>query len=237
MTYTAARVKQEIAKEGILPFPEFLANNVEKVFSIKINPVPLGALILHGSISMILVILTAKLAPLQAYRILVGLYSYTIDAIFGIILAIGIFILRFRSKSFAVRSFLRDWPVISMGAATIYGLSMAFPVCASFVPPSAEFLRYYASSIPWYSVATVSWCCVTLGVVWYGGFKWIYASWWHDGYQLFVERELVIIEHGPENGTMKHETVQFKWAVAEQGAPRMREEKYLVTETYGYAAE
>jgi hypothetical protein len=29
MTYTAARVKQEIAKEGILPYPRFFAQNTD----------------------------------------------------------------------------------------------------------------------------------------------------------------------------------------------------------------
>ena len=58
MTYTASRVKQEIAKEGILPFREFFAKSwripgipLAKLFcrpyeSFK-EEVPLGALLLH----------------------------------------------------------------------------------------------------------------------------------------------------------------------------------------------
>ena len=216
MTYTAARVKQEIAKEGILPGCTILANNV-KIFNNDNNLVPLGALVLHGSMSALLVLATAKLAPLQAYRILVGLYSYTIDAIFGIMLSIGIFVLRIRSRSFAIRSFLPYW--VSMGAATIYGLSMAFPVCASFVKPSAVYVKYYASSIPWYTVGTVSWCCVALGAIWLLGFRYLYPL-KHSGKQLLVLREFVMTR----DLTLDHETIKFSWKPGAVGGPRMIEE-------------
>ena len=223
MTYTAARVKQEIAKEGILPFCSFFANPWP-IFN-EDNQVPLGALILHGTVSILFVLATAKLAPLQAYRILVGLYSYTIDAIFGVVLAVGIIVLRIRSRSFSHRSFLPGW--ISIGAATIYGLSMAFPVAASFVPPSAEYLRYYAGNVPWFTIATIGWCCIVLGALWFAGFKWVYQlKHKRSGEKLVIERELLI---GGDDAApcMEHETILFFWRPGDDDAPTIREEAYL----------
>ena len=237
MTYTAARVKQEIAKEGILPWGTFFANNVE-IFGNENNPVPLGSLILHGVVSITLVLATASLAPLQAYRVLVGLYSYTVDAIFGIMLSIGIFVLRSRSKSFAKNSFLPFW--VSMAVAAIYGISMAFPVCASFVPPSAQFLKFYspapstavgqqlrgfAASVPWYLIGAVGWSCVALGALWFVGFEYVYPL-KHSGYQRLVERELLITE----DGTLGHEFVKFSWKPGDVGAPPMREVAHARTD-------
>ena len=58
MTYTAARVKQEIAKEGILPFKKFFAKSVRmpgiplarllrRPYTPFKEDVPIGALLLH----------------------------------------------------------------------------------------------------------------------------------------------------------------------------------------------
>lgn len=119
MTYTAARVKQEIAKNGILPFAKFFAHNSDvsvghvlkwiqrkgwfrsimkfRWFSPEehMEKTPVGALILHELSCIILICITLALSANNAYTILVNLAAYVIYAFFGALLGLGILILRF----------------------------------------------------------------------------------------------------------------------------------------------
>jgi amino acid transporter len=120
MTYTAARVKQEIAKEGILPFAKFFAQNKDlsvgrllrwchnrgyfsSIARLKwLSPeahsdkTPVGALVLHMVSCLVLIMATWKLEPDEAYTLLTSTSSYVINAFSGTFLALGILILRFR---------------------------------------------------------------------------------------------------------------------------------------------
>lgn len=222
MTFTASRIKQEIAKEGILPCYNFLANN-QVLFGAKDNPVPLGALVLHGGVSILLILATASITPLQAYHILMNVYIYTTECIFSIVLCIGIFILRSRRRnsSFPACSFLPGW--LSRTVAAVYGCALTFPLVVSYIPPPGNTIPgAYPPAMPWYSIATLSWCSVALGAVWYVVFKWAYPR-RHPGKQLVVERMLVI----SDEMTLEHETIKFEWLPGDQGVPAMREEGYI----------
>ena len=120
MTYTAARVKQEIAKEGILPWPKFFAQNRDmslgrllRVFERKgwftsllrikwFSPeehreqTPVGAFVLHFGSCLILIFATWGMTPDDAYTLLTNLSAYAVNAFFAIFLGLGILILRFR---------------------------------------------------------------------------------------------------------------------------------------------
>ncbi|KAF6822116.1 high affinity methionine permease [Colletotrichum musicola] len=120
MTYTAARVKQEIAKEGILPWPKFFAQNTDlslgrllRYFQKKgwfksllrlrwLSPehhsekTPVGALVLHLVSCIILIFATYGAPPEEAYTVLTSLSAYVINAFIGTFLGLGILILRFR---------------------------------------------------------------------------------------------------------------------------------------------
>ncbi|KAK1623926.1 high-affinity methionine permease [Colletotrichum phormii] len=120
MTYTAARVKQEIAKEGMLPWPKFFAQNTDmsigrvlrwfqrkgwfsSVLRLKwLSPehhsekTPVGALLLHFVSCTILIFATYKMEPTNAYILLTSLSAYVINAFIGTFLGLGILILRFR---------------------------------------------------------------------------------------------------------------------------------------------
>ncbi|KAK1676643.1 high-affinity methionine permease [Colletotrichum godetiae] len=120
MTYTAARVKQEIAKEGMLPWPKFFAQNTDmsigrvlrwfqrkgwfsSVLRLKwLSPehhsekTPVGALLLHFVSCTILIFATYKMEPTAAYTLLTSLSAYVINAFIGTFLGLGILILRFR---------------------------------------------------------------------------------------------------------------------------------------------
>ncbi|KAJ3530914.1 hypothetical protein NM208_g9108 [Fusarium decemcellulare] len=120
MTYTAARVKQEIAKEGIIPYAKFFAQDGDMslgrllnwfknkgMFSSLLNSrwlspedhrerTPVGAFILHLSSCFVLIFATWGMSNDDAYTLLTRLSAYTINCFFGVFLGLGILILRFR---------------------------------------------------------------------------------------------------------------------------------------------
>jgi hypothetical protein len=116
MTYTAARMKQEIAKQGYVPFRKFLGEDVDVSIGRFIvylrqkkrgwrlkwlspehhqEPTPVGALCLHLISCIVLIFATYKIKADDAYSLLTGLYAYLLTAFFGFFLALGILILRF----------------------------------------------------------------------------------------------------------------------------------------------
>jgi len=215
MTYTAARVKQEIAKEGILPFRKFFSRS-RSIRGIPLDwllcrrsrhyreEIPVGALVLHWAVSVLLILATATLLPTTAYNVLVSLYSYTIDAFFGVVLALGIFYLRIkRSRHWSENNFLANW--VSMLAAFIYGVSMAFPVVTSWVPPSVEFWQHQNQFYPWFTTPAVSCGVVGLGVIYWVGFYYIWPLRDRER-QLLIRRKMFI----NEDGIMYHEQFKFK---------------------------
>jgi amino acid transporter len=135
MTYTAARVKQEIAKEGILPFRKFFASSVKSFrFSwwrskkeALPEDIPLGALILHLIMSLILIVATWKIAAKETYGLLVDLYSYAIDAIFGAFVGLGLVYMRlFSGRGWAKHSAASGFKIpsfVSTTCAFIYGIA------------------------------------------------------------------------------------------------------------------
>ncbi|KAK3361360.1 amino acid permease-domain-containing protein [Lasiosphaeria ovina] len=117
MTYTAARMKQEIAKQGFLPWPKFFAQNKDVSFGrllqwlqlhrglkfLKfLSPeqhkerTPVGALVLHMASCVILILVTYPLSAGDAYSLLSGMGAYLINSVFGFFLALGILLLHFR---------------------------------------------------------------------------------------------------------------------------------------------
>lgn len=108
MTYTATRVKQEIAKTGILPYSKFFADNrdfsvgrflrwlrddKQKFTSVLrdgfLSPeqhsekTPIGAFLLHIASCVILLFATAGMSGDNAYGLLTKLYAYVINAFNG----------------------------------------------------------------------------------------------------------------------------------------------------------
>src|SRR5699024_9203981 len=113
-TFTAARMKQEIAKQCFIPFAGFFAKN--KDFSLGrflvwlesggrhphgrritfLNPqnhrekTPVGALVLHLATCIALLMATYGASVNNAYIILSKLFTYILAGWFGSFLAIGI---------------------------------------------------------------------------------------------------------------------------------------------------
>lgn len=120
MTYTAARVKQEVAKEGILPYAKFFAQNTDlslgrllhwfrrngwfpsllrKRWLLPENhseKTPIGAFFLHFFSCLILIFATWGMKADDAYDLLTTLSVYVINCFFGFFVGLGILILRFK---------------------------------------------------------------------------------------------------------------------------------------------
>lgn len=113
-TYTAARMKQEIAKQGFIPFPKFFAQDADVSIGRLViylrgkgwrvpffsspeehrEATPVGALVLHLGACLVLIWSTIGIDPDDAYSLLASLSAYLITAFFGFFLALGILMLR-----------------------------------------------------------------------------------------------------------------------------------------------
>lgn len=104
-------VKQEIAKEGILPFSLYFArstatpaawirnklrrSDVAEAEMPRYEETPAMALLLHWLFTMILIACTSFNAPAIAYQVLVSLYSYTLVLLVGLFVTCGLLYLRY----------------------------------------------------------------------------------------------------------------------------------------------
>ena len=126
MTFTASRVKQEIAKEGILPFSLFFATSHTTPFAwlkarwrpkpksetgdIQLEQTPMAALGLHWATSVVLVGVTAMLPPSTSYTVLVELYSYVVRILVPLVVSAGLLYLKFRrSMNWSAQANFRPW--------------------------------------------------------------------------------------------------------------------------------
>lgn len=94
----------------MLPFRRFIASSISvpsipfgRLLGRSYKPVmeetPIGGLVLHWVISTLMILATAAQKDINAsYRLLVLLYSYGIDALFGFMLGGGLLFLRFSSS-------------------------------------------------------------------------------------------------------------------------------------------
>ncbi|KAH7021463.1 amino acid permease-domain-containing protein [Microdochium trichocladiopsis] len=193
MTYTASRVKQEIAKEGILPWSLTFATSRRTPWAWwkgrhleeddpTLEQSPMAALGLHFLTSALLIALTAMLDPSIAYAVLVKLYSYVIIILNGFFTSLGLLYLKFKRN--------RNWsnpnfnPPFGWGYALVYCVACACMILAAFAQPSDESpYAYAATNLQWYLLLAVGLSVPFWGIAWYLGLKLVMA---------FRGRELVV---------------------------------------------
>ena len=186
MTFTASRVKQEIAKEGILPFSLVFAtskttavswlqarfargrtNTVDAEAGAVKQPVPqeqspIAALCLHWFCSLLLIAVTAGLSTTTAYSFLVQLYSYVMVVFVGFCTTSGLLYCKFVRRTW-VSSFT---PLGGPTASIIYFFAALFFLITAFLKPSGPL----AQSYPYYIVPVIGISAILLGgrvVVWH----------------------------------------------------------------------
>lgn len=221
MTFTAARVKQEIAKEGVLPWSLKFATSWTTPWSFvkerwllhqrtqsdgelatagevhKPDQSPIPALALHWLSSIFLVAVTAHLSIQESFTFLISLYSYSINGIIGSLAAGGLLYLKyFRNQEWSDISQFQLGPSRWTNSipAWIYCLFNGFLVFTAFAPPTRtpQSESSITSSLPWYVVPVVGMSSIFWGVIWYGGLKLVERS---KGEILEICRETTIVEH------------------------------------------
>ncbi|OAG40293.1 hypothetical protein AYO21_05384 [Fonsecaea monophora] len=219
-TFTAARVKQEIAKEGILPWARFFANNYSlwprrsrrnsnRRAVETSEDTPAGALILHWVFAVAVILLTIpEHSPTDAYRTVVNLYSFTIDALFGFAVGLSLLVLRLApGYHWASKSESNAW--VSISAALLFTIANAFPLVAVWIPPSGD--TGITQPVKWYLTGTIGMGLVGFSLAYWAVFYYLVPR--LKGKRLEVEREEILDDR---NGywIMWHEIVRFNWRVA-----------------------
>lgn len=183
---------------------------------------PAGGLVLHWIMSVILILATAaQVNPKAYYAILVSLYSYNIDAFFGLFLGLGLLFLRFSSaRKWALKSKTNSY--VSTTAALLFTIANAFPIISAWVPPS-EIVHDVDASLPvgnkypWFTTPTIGWGLITLSVTYWFGFYYLVPQIGdHKGKEMKVHRKLFFQEeHGYP--VQWHEQLNFSWVVMNNG--------------------
>lgn len=213
-------VKQEIAKEGVLPFSLFFASSSttpwarlrrrlfpSSVTNDRLEQTPSAALFLHWIFSVVMIAATSSAHPHIAYSVLASLYAYAIILLVGFFVAGGLLYLRFFSDerhTWTSKSGFKPWGGAT--AAIIYTLVCAFLLCAAYIPPSSESPFAKANTgVAWYIVPTAGLASAVLGFIYYIGFKYVYPPLVKDGKVLVVDREALIVrEHGEYVQALEH---------------------------------
>ncbi|KAL0264641.1 hypothetical protein SLS55_000591 [Diplodia seriata] len=208
-TFTAARVKQEIAKSGILPWAKLIAEDRDPLrrFKQRRQPnheTPAMALALHFLFTVIILLTTLGIDEAQeGYTTLLSIYSYAIDAFFAACLGLGLIAMRtlphLKHHMFDGPNKRReDWNMasvvpwqISIVAGTLMFISNTYPLVASWIPAN-----YVELHVPWYVVPTSACSVLASGIIYYLGMKFI----WSNGRDRVVVRDLMFSRERDNNG-------------------------------------
>lgn len=186
-TFTASRVKQEIAKEGILPFSLFFATGSRSWFSrifenrdragftihdIEHHPeqVPATATLLHWIGEVIFILLFGIiLGPDRGYNVLTAIKTATLLGILGLFTSAGLLYLKLDAWVHRKTGRGRQWathvrwkPPLSPLHAIVATAAMALMVFAPFAKPSLEI-----SSAPYWVGPATAWAAVAAAVAWW----------------------------------------------------------------------
>ena len=184
MTFTAARVKQEIAKEGILPKSLMFATSYTTPYGLfkkwmsrntipneELEQAPTAAFVLHWFTSILLILVTLPIHdPRRAYSALVSLYSYTIVSLLGFWVSIGLLMVKLRKGQWHWQERRRYRPWISPVHVVVYIIASAFMLVTAFVPPTlGSPFHSSITGIQWYIVPAIGITAPLWGMVWYWG--------------------------------------------------------------------
>ncbi|MDB5910822.1 MAG: Amino acid transporter [Massilia sp.] len=189
-TFTGSRVKQEIAKEGILPWSHQLSADSMTLVARLTTPredrsaidnidghpeqTPLMATLLHWSLAVLLVaVVGGALPPTQAYKTLTYLKAYTIIGVMGLLTCGGLLYLKIDSalgdKSRRKWSEKATWKTGFGPLPALFAtLSLAMLLFGSFAPPDSH---NSDGTIKSWILPTVSWAVCLLGVAWWLGLQ------------------------------------------------------------------
>ncbi|KAK5654594.1 hypothetical protein OQA88_7224 [Cercophora sp. LCS_1] len=239
-TFTAARVKQEIAKEGILPFSLFFASSYSFSFANgfrRLPPsrssyherAPAAALALHWVVTSIVILatvlgtvqLSSTRFHLPAYYLGISAFAYGLDIIWFSVMGIGVLLLRlwpgskWRQKSPVPH-------VVGIVAAATFGGTTAFPLIAIWIrDPGAKFMSNTSDSVTWYAPQTYGIAVLVFGFMYWLCFRfYIYQRRMKGGESLEIIR-IPIFWRNPAGELLQlYEIVKVRWTRYIQGEKR-----------------
>lgn len=217
-------MKQEIAKEGILPFSLFFARSSTTPYAwLKqrfwpshgriLEQSPATALLLHWFFAVILVAATSSTSTSIAYLVLVLLYAYVLVVMVGFFVASGVLYLRAtKRREWTDNLGFRPWG--GPTAAIVYSCTCAFMLVGVFITPSATSPFSYATTgVRHYIVPAVGLGTLLIGYSYYLVFAKLIPRWRKK--VLIVEREPIIVrQDGRQDAEWVQilEVVEFWWA-------------------------
>ncbi|KAK0705467.1 amino acid permease-domain-containing protein [Lasiosphaeris hirsuta] len=244
-TFTAARVKQEIAKEGILPYSLFFASSYSfsvsngfrrlppsrSSYQLYSSRAPAAALALHWVVTSIAILATVfgtmELSSpesrfhLSAYYLGIAAFAYGLDLIWFSVMGIGVLCLRLWPGS----KWRQKSPIphtLGVAAAATFGATNAFPLVAIWIPdPAAKFLSNTSDSVIWYAPQTYGIAVLVFGVVYWLCFRfYIYHRKMKAGESLEIVR-IPIFWRSPIGELLQlYEIVKVRWTRYIQGEKR-----------------
>lgn len=247
-TYTASRVKQEVAKEGILPWSLTLGAASDTIFARlgssaedrpreptmatmdgHLEQAPIAATALHWAFEVTLTMSVG--IPLDvsvAYNVLTYMYTYTIIVLLGFLTVGGLLYLKLESvlpvrKGRKKRDWLSktEWtPWLDPLPVVVATLFLAFLLVAAFARPSLA-VQNLLPGVPWWVPPLVGLCSFLLGLAWWLGLR--FVEW--KGRRRLETKRLPYIEINADGvGTQKVEIVEHAWVPDVDGTRRRRRE-------------
>jgi len=200
-TFTAARVKQEVAKEGVIPFSLFFASSysfslrpgrfgfrrvpqTRESYQLHSSRSPAAALLLHWTATSILIIAAVSAhgderdAKFPAYYLLTAAYAYSLDIFWFSVIGVAMLYLRLWPGS----TWRNKSPVphfIGIVAAIIFAAGNLFPLIAIWIPnPNVPYMSQTQSQdwVPWFASQTTVFSVLGAGVLYWAGFR-LYLYW------------------------------------------------------------
>jgi amino acid transporter len=227
MTFTAARVKQEIAKEGILPKSLIFATSYTTPYGLwkkwmsrntilpeDLEHAPTAAFVLHWFTSILLILVTLPVGdPRKAYSALVSLFSYTIVTLLGCWVSVGLLWVKLRRGRWHWQERRRYRPWLSPAHAIIYSLVSAFVLITAFAPPPlGSPFHSSVTGFEWYIVPAIGISAPLWGMIWYVGLL-IYQR--ITDHQLVVHRTPFWMKdpHYPSEYIQQAEIIDHTWQI------------------------
>jgi hypothetical protein len=222
-------VKQEIAKEGILPASLFFATGTttfvariwtrlrhrtpNQTATDHLEQTPVAALGLHLFSSIFLITITSFLKPRVAYYVLVSLYAYVMIVLVGFFVSGGLLFLHLNpGLDWANKANFRPFGKYPVHAV-IYFLVCGFLLVAPFATPdAASSFSTKSTGVQWYIVPVIGISTLAWGVIWWLGLQVMSWKWQR---RLEVTRVANIVADTDDEGQYIQvaEVVDHAWLV------------------------
>ncbi|KUJ09194.1 uncharacterized protein LY89DRAFT_598930 [Mollisia scopiformis] len=225
VTFTTARVKQEIAKEGILPYSLLFAENYDISWdrlrgrtSPSSERTPAATLALHWIITTILVVIPVlAIQPVPysstaAYSYLTTAFVYNINLVIFTVVAFGLLCLRFTPNVHWAQKSSLKYPLLSIIAALILLIVNIFPLIFLWVPdPSFPKATHTGGAVDWFAGQTFALCLLAFAFLYWVIFRAVISvRSRREGKVLHVRRK-PIFKHDARGLTQVMEIVSLEW--------------------------